>query len=114
MKKILIFIVCMILSGMFFAHAEKQYNAERICDAIYIIEGGEKANQLYGINPKYVTCNSECECRQICINTVNNKFQEWHKQNEEKHFLVYLAKKYCPPNWEVWLKNLKFYLKKGE
>lgn len=87
------------------------YSSEKICESIYIIEGKEKANQPYGINPKYIKCDSKEECYQICLNTVNNNKIRFKNQRKEKEFLTFLAKRYCPPNWKVWLKNLKFYLK---
>lgn len=85
---------------------------EKIADAIFKIEGGYKANQLFGINPKYVKCNGYDDCRRVCINTIKNKEVEW-LDSEEEDFLVYLSKRYCPPNHEVWFANLKYYLNRG-
>jgi len=93
--------------------ALSNYDAKTICNCIYIIEGGPKANQYYGINPKYVKCHSKDQCEEICINTVNNNLKRFSQQTKEKDFLEYLAKVYCPPNSKVWLKNLKYYLEKG-
>ena len=104
----LILLICLIASAE--VHSDEYYN--RVADAIYIIEGGERANQLYGINPKYVYCGSEVECRRVCINTIKSKEREW-LNNGEVDFLTYLSKRYCPPNHRVWLKNLKFYLRRG-
>lgn len=105
-----------ILSLLFFClygklYAE-EYTKEKICQAIWIIEGKEKANQFYGINPKYVKCNSKKECYQICLTTVQNNFKRFNNQTKEKDYLTFLAKRYCPDNWEIWLKSLKYYLKK--
>jgi hypothetical protein len=87
-----------------------QYNANDICDCIYIIEGKENARQPYGI--EIITCSSEKECRQICINTVENNVIRFKNQTKEKDYLTFLAKRYCPPNWVIWLNNLRFYLDK--
>ncbi|MHA1790179.1 MAG: hypothetical protein ACTSXT_13285 [Candidatus Helarchaeota archaeon] len=117
MKKFLLTIILSLLFCLLISINDgysQQYSKDEICASIYIIEGGENANQYYGINPKYVTCDSKKECKQICINTIENKFNDWKNQNEEKDFLKYLAKKYCPLNWKIWLKNLRFYLNKGE
>ena len=111
--KIFILLLLIFLNLCNTLYAE-EYNAKKICDIIYIIEGKEKANQPYGINPKYITCKSKNECEQICHNTVNNNKIRFKNQNKEKDFLSFLAKRYCPLNWKVWLKNLKFYLNKGE
>ncbi len=90
----------------------KEYTTKEICNIIYIIEGKEEANQQYGINPKYIKCNSKKECEKICINTVNNNKKRFQDQNEENDFLKFLARRYCPPNWKSWLSNLKYYLDK--
>ncbi len=87
---------------------EKYYTEQEICNAIYIIEGKEKARQPFGIET--IECKTFEKCEQICLNTVKNKRTAW---NQEGDFLEYLAKKYCPYNWKVWLKNLKFYLARG-
>ena len=83
-----------------------------LCQAIFKAEGGYEANQLFGINPTYVTCNSYDECEQVCLNTVNSKRKEYYqlKNKGGLTFLEYLSKRYCPENSEVWLKNVKWFL----
>lgn len=93
----------------YWKYSDKKYSDKQICEAIYIIEGKEKANQEYGINPQYVKCKNRLECEKVCLNTVKNKRKTW---NQEGDFLEYLSKKYCPPNHSIWLKNLKIYLRK--
>jgi len=88
-------------------YGEVDYSDKEICNAIWYVEGGEKANQEYGINPQYVKCENHLECEKICLNTVKNKRKSW---NQEGDFLEYLSKKYCPPNHVIWLKNLKYFL----
>jgi hypothetical protein len=87
---------------------EKEYSNQEICNAIYIIEGKEKARQPFGIEG--INCKTFSKCEQICLNTVMNKRKAW---NQEGDFLEYLAKKYCPPNHVIWLKNLKYFLNKN-
>ena len=77
----------------------KELTAQEICDAIYWAEGDIKARQPYGIE----TIECADDCRQICINTVENK-------RKVDPSLEYLASKYCPYNSEVWLKNVKWFL----
>jgi len=96
----------------YYQNKDKQYSAKEICKIIWIIEGRNEANQHYGINPKYIKCNSKEKCKYICINTVENNKIRFTNQNKETHFLNFLAKKYCPYNWKTWLKNLKYYLTK--
>jgi len=112
MKKI--FLLLLIFFNFRVILYAEEYNAKEICNIIWIIEGDNKAKQYYGINPKYIKCNTKKECKQICINTVENNKIRFKNQKEEKDFLKFLAKRYCPFNWEVWLKNLKYYLKKGK
>jgi len=103
-------VICVILNQT--AYAEWDYDAKELCYYIYIIEGKEDARQAFGIET--IQCNSFKECEQICINTIENNKVRYLKQTEEKSFLTFLAKRYCPPNWEIWLKNLKWYLNKGK
>lgn len=108
---ILIAILTLIIYNFLISISEgKEYSANEICNAIYIIEGKERANQPYGINPKYIICKTEKECRKICINTVNNNRKRFANQKKEKDYLTFLAKRYCSPNWRIWLKNLKYFL----
>lgn len=88
-------VICLII--LFFAaaaHAE-QYSSEDICDAIYVIEGGARAKQPYGILS--VPCEGIDECRQICLNTVENHFIRWQAlENSGGDFLLSLARRYAP------------------
>lgn len=104
-----------LLISINLCYAEENYTAKQICNSIYIIEGKEKALQPYGINKKYIKCLTKESCEAICLNTVKHKKQEYNKYGYKKYnsFLEYLSIKYCPPNSKIWLKNLKFYLKKG-
>jgi hypothetical protein len=111
LKLIICFFICLLLSIDNVYPCE--YTKEEICSAIWIIEGGEKASQHYGINPKYIKCDTKKECQRICFNTVENNKIRFKNQTKEKDYLTFLAKRYCPPNWKTWLKNLKFYLEKN-
>jgi hypothetical protein len=88
----------------------QEYSVKEICNAIYIIEGKEKARQPYGIET--IKCNTKIKCEQICINTVNNTWKRFNTQIKEKDFYTFLAKRYCPYNWQEWKYNLQFYLTK--
>lgn len=93
------------------------WDAELICSKIYIIEGGAKAVSPYGILS--VPCNGYQDCRNVCLNTVENNFTRWQIAGSQGDFLEYLAKKYAPVNSDTdngtnkfWLSNLRYYLKK--
>ena len=110
MKKfILLPLIFFSICGILYA---QEYDAKELCSIIYIIEGKEKARQPFGIET--IECKTFKKCQQICYNTVNNNKVRFKNQNEEKDFLVFLSKRYCYPNWKIWLKNLKYYLTKGD
>jgi len=93
---------------------EANYSDQKICNAIFYVEGGYKANQLYGINPKYSICSNKNSCFDTCIKTVHHWRMVYNNREylHYKDFLTFLSYKYCPDNWQVWLKNLKFFLGK--
>lgn len=113
-KLALIFLVlCVILVSPVYA-----YTNQEICNAIWIIEGGEKAKQHYGINPDLFICDKQ-ECEQICLNTVRNNRKRYAEYGYKEHdtYLEFLQFRYCPnleDLCENWLPNLKYYLEKGE
>lgn len=92
---------------------EKVYTNEQICDAIYIIEGKEKARQPFGIET--IECKTYEKCEKICLNTIENNRKRFKNYGWKQFdtYLEFLANRYCPPNSEIWLKNLKYYLNKS-
>jgi len=105
----IIFLIFILLLLVTMINAEENYSTSSIVNAIWIIEGGFKTNYPFGI--RSVKCKGYNDCRQVCVNTVENNKERFKNQIKEKDFLVFLAKKYCPNNWKVWVKNLKYFLK---
>lgn len=70
-------------------------NADKIADAIYVIEGGKKTKYPYGIK-SISTKGNRAKARQICINTIRNTHKRWIAANKPNNFLDYLADRYCP------------------
>lgn len=70
-------------------------NADKIADAIYVIEGGKKTKYPYGIK-SISTKGNLAKARQICINTIRNTHKRWIVANKPNNFLDYLADRYCP------------------
>lgn len=92
------------------------YDAEKIADAIYVIEGGKKTKYPYGIK-SINTHGNVAKARRICINTVNNNYQRWLKSEQTLDFLDFLANRYCPPAADAvgnqrWRINIRNQLKK--
>ena len=119
MKTIILVVFCIIFFTCNIVYAEKQYDDEEICQAIYMAEGEERASQPYGINPEYIKCDSKVKCKQICLNTVRNNKRRYKEYGFNTHnsYLSFLASRYCPisePNCQYWLKNVKYYLEKGK
>lgn len=112
MKKILVLPLIFLSICVILVPKVQAYSNEEICSVIYIIEGKEKARQAFGIET--IECKTYDRCKVICENTIRNNRVRFKNQTKEKDFLTFLAKRYCPPNWKIWLKNLKFYLEKGE
>lgn len=75
-----------------------ELDAKKYCDAIYWTEGDGR----YGLDKKYT------DPRRVCENTVNHAKRD---HPDPRGFDVFLAKRYCPPNWQVWLKNVRWFLK---
>jgi len=85
---------------------------ERICRAIFVLEGGARARVPYGILS--VPVRDAAHARRICLNTIKNNRARWIKAGQPGAFLDYLADKYCPlsadpignKNWKVNIKRL--------
>lgn len=93
------------------------YTDEQVCNAIYIIEGKEKARQPYGVET--IECKTEKRCRQICLNTIRNNRKRYADYGYKQYdtYLEFLQSRYCPSSQnlcENWLPNLKFYLTKDK
>lgn len=93
----------------------------KLADAIYLAEGGKKAQYPYGITS--IVCSSDKECRRICINTIRNNKVRYNNYGYLHYstYLEFLASRYCPVGVENdkkdlnknWLKNVKYFLEKG-
>jgi hypothetical protein len=110
---ILLLICTLLLIGS--CYAEPVYTNEEICESVFIIEGGLKTLYPYGIRSVY--CSGVEDCKQICLNTVQNNKVRYAEFGYKKYktYLEYLSSRYCPitvPGCENWLPNLKFYLNK--
>lgn len=105
--------------------AHEDWTDEEIVNAIYLAEGGAKAQYPYGI--RSVNCDSVGECRKICKNTVRNTrsrfIRDQERGRETGSYLTYLARRYCPTAGNLtraervvnqyWLKNVTYFLNKN-
>lgn len=89
--------------------------ANKIADAIYIVEGGAKAKVPYGILS--VKTNDP---RRICLNTIRNNYLRWQNAGSPDDYLLFLSNRYAPIGASNdpkglnnnWLKNLRKILSK--
>jgi len=103
--------------------AEKQYTNEEIVRGIWIIEGGARADFLYGI--RSVLYKDAAEARRICLRTIRNNRRRYADYGHRQYgdFLSFLQSRYCPTIGKLsqaekrlngnWLPNLRKQLAKN-
>lgn len=87
-------------------------DTDRLADAIYRAEGGEKTRYPYGILTKYKVTTP----RQACINTIEHAKRDY----TDGDFIEFLGSRYCPVGAEndpdglnkYWVKNVKYFYRK--
>lgn len=94
MRRLALILFCGIVTAKA-ADIPPQY-AERVVDAIYWVEGGDKARKPYGVLS--VRVGSKEEARRVCLNTVRNNWRRWESAGRPGHYLNFLAARYCPPS----------------
>lgn len=95
------------------AHAQAM-DAEKIADAIYRAEGGERARVPYGILT--VKVHDVFDARNHCLSIIQKNFRAWQDAGAHGDFIDFLADHYCPPAVDPvgnsnWKHNVKFFLK---
>ena len=88
-------------------HKFQEPDYSRLADAIYKAEGGNKTTHPYGIMRQF----KHTSPKQACLNICRNNYQRWASNSKGMTYLTYLSKVYCPYNSEVWLKNVRWFLK---
>ncbi len=91
-------------------------NTNKIADAIYRAEGGEKTKYPYGISvmKSGIRTRSVEDARRICINTINHAYKDWLSAGHQGDFIDFLSKRYCPENHTIWAKNVKSIMNRQE
>ncbi len=94
----------------------------RICNAIYRIEGGSVTHYPYGIKiydkqTKQFKHYTQEEAKRICENTIRNNYDRWNRSSKKEDFYTYLANRYCPPSSDKigngrWNKNINSIMSK--
>ncbi len=97
------------------------YNNSDYVRAVYLAEGGEKAQYPYGI--RSVHCDSRLQCKRCCEKTIENNRIRFAKYGHKrfKTYLEYLASRYCPSSGRTltqaelnlnknWIRNVSWLL----
>ena len=114
-----IVVFCLIIGIVANAGAEEYSNTE-IVDAIWVIEGGTRAQYAYGI--RSVKYKDLAEARRICLRTVVNNRKRYADYGYKQYadYLSFLASRYCPVGCgndrgtnKFWLRNLRYQLAKA-
>ena len=69
-------------------------NVERMADAIYRAEGGDKARVPYGVLS--VRVKDKADARRITITSINNNIKRWDKAGKPGTFIDFMANRWCP------------------
>lgn len=93
MKSIIAIATLMLAATVVIA---QRINVERMADAIFRSEGGDKARVPYGVLS--VKVKDKADARRICINTIRNNITRWEKAGKPGDYIDFLANRYCPPS----------------
>jgi hypothetical protein len=107
-------IILALMLGVVQSWATPDFN--KLADAIYKAEGGNKTRHPYGVLIKYRNTTP----RQACINTCKHAWRDY--SGSEDKFITFLARRYAPVgaandptglnrNWE---KNVRKFLQSSE
>lgn len=101
---------------------KEDWTDKQIVDAIYLAEGGDKAQYPYGI--RSVHCDSRLQCKRCCEKTVRNNRGRFAKYTGKRNttYIEYLADRYCPVGSRTatqaelnlnknWIVNVTWFLK---
>jgi hypothetical protein len=97
-------IIAVLLLSLYTAPASlSSAQANKIVDAIYVVEGGAATLHPYGI--KSIQTSTP---RKVCLNTIVNNYYRWDGRGD---FLDYLGDRYCPPSCDAagnrnWKRNM--------
>ncbi len=105
--------IMLILVLMALARADEVYTDNQIANAIYYAEGGIKTRHPYGIK-SINTYGNKDYARKICLQSIQNAKKRWLKAGMPEDFIVFMGRRYSPPNINPnWVKLVKYFLKRN-
>lgn len=119
MKLLIILALLALIAMISRAHGMPPAEAERLADAIFHCEGGDRAKVPYGILS--VKVSGKEEARRVCLNTIKNNFKRWQAAGAQGSYLEFLARRYAPIGAsndpkalnQNWLRNVRAHLEKN-
>lgn len=72
----------------------KPIDVNRLCHAIFLAEGGDKARVPYGVLS--VKVKDKADARRITITSINNNIKRWEKAGKPGTFIDFMANRWCP------------------
>lgn len=101
----IIFLVMLFLSSE--ARATESINIDKLATAIYHAENSVK--YPYGIKSIPTYGNKEY-ARKICLNSIRNAQKRWIKAGMPEDFIVFMGRRYSPPNINPnWVRLVKYF-----
>src|SRR3990167_7978114 len=89
-KIILPFLFFFLFSQNLFARPD----FKKVCDAVYLAEGGAKAGKPFGVLS--VPCGGYRDCRAVCLKSAENNFKRWEKSDKSKTYLELFRDRWAP------------------
>jgi len=88
-------------------------DANRMVDAIWHAEGGNRAKIPYGILA--VRVHSTSEARSVCLVTVQRALARWRATGTQDNAVEFVSNTYCPVSCDPvghwnWIRNVKWFL----
>jgi len=91
--------------------SEFDYTDEEIADAVYKAENSIK--YPYGIKSIPTYGNKEY-ARKICLNSIRNAKKRWIKAGKPEDFIVFMGRRYSPPEINPnWVRLVNYFLKRN-
>ena len=110
MSSLRVALILLLLAGPVWAEESHLVDPERVADAIWAAEGGERAKVPYGILS--VKVSGESEARRVCLNSIRNSRDRWEKAGRPGDWLDFMAARWVPIEADPighknWLKNVR-------
>ena len=95
-----------LIGSVMIANAE-QFTPDEIVKAIGRVENSVK----YPFGVQSIDTKGKKEyARKICKQSVINAYKRWIEADKPECFLLFMGRRYCPPNYINWSEMVKYWL----